>query len=320
MKLDVDLEVIKLEGSPYEIGYQQGRKLREKPVSTLTSAVAGNEIEAWCAQIDPILLEELTGLADGLGMDIPAVLTAYSGYGAAMPAMGCTAHAHKNVYARNYDFSPDMYDARFVFVKPNQGYASMGFSQHVVGRLDGMNEAGLVAGLHFVNTGSNIHGFMATTIIRMLLNQCGTIAEAMELLHHVPHRHCYNYSLLDYQGNMVIVEATPDNVVVRDCPELLTCTNHFETEHLKRFNRDGMVEHGRKRGAFIWSQSSNNLSPMAAYDMFHSQASPLFFTDYKGFFGTLHTVVYVPSEGKAITGLCGQDQPHIWRMEKSRNI
>ncbi|MFJ3389985.1 MULTISPECIES: carcinine hydrolase/isopenicillin-N N-acyltransferase family protein [unclassified Lysinibacillus] len=52
---------------------------------------------------------------------------------------------------RDYDFRPTLYDGRLVFSHPINGYASVGFSQQIIGRLDGMNECGLVVGLHFVN-------------------------------------------------------------------------------------------------------------------------------------------------------------------------
>src|SRR5690606_34046712 len=87
----------------------------------------------------PIVLEEIKGLAEGLDLSEEAALKIFSGYDLVLPKMGCTAMVHNGLYARNYDFSPEFYDARLVFSCPTDGYASVGFSQHMIGRLDGMN-------------------------------------------------------------------------------------------------------------------------------------------------------------------------------------
>lgn len=92
------------------------------------------------------IFDEIQGLAHGLGIDLNTAIKVYSGYDVAFPNMGCTALAEDSYYVRNYDFSPDFYDARFVCCNPEYGYASVGFSQQIVGRLDGMNEKGLVIG------------------------------------------------------------------------------------------------------------------------------------------------------------------------------
>src|SRR5690625_5594722 len=93
------------------------------------------------------------------------------GYNATFPVIGCTTFANDSFYVRNYDLSPELYDGRFVFSHSKESYASVGFSEHIIGRLDGMNEKGLVVGLHLVNQFVREKGLMATTIVRMILDQ-----------------------------------------------------------------------------------------------------------------------------------------------------
>ncbi|CAM5716978.1 Acyl-CoA--6-aminopenicillanic acid acyltransferase OS=Lysinibacillus sphaericus OX=1421 GN=LS41612_14985 PE=4 SV=1 [Lysinibacillus sphaericus] len=68
---------------------------------------------------------------------------------------------------------------------------------------------GLVVGLHFVNNDWKGDGFLATTIVKIVLEQCENIEEAIALLNKIPHRYCYNYSMTDQSGKAVVVEATP---------------------------------------------------------------------------------------------------------------
>ena len=179
----------------------------------------------------PNLLEELEGLAKGLEMELDTIIKFYSGYDVTFPSMGCTTLINEGYYVRNYDFSPEIYDARLVFSNPIGGYASVGFSQQVIGRLDGMNEKGLVVGLHFVNDEHKGEGFLATTIVRMVLEQCSSVKEAVDFISTIPHGLCYNYSITDSNGEGVVVEASPDKQIVHGRNPLI-CTNHFEAGSL----------------------------------------------------------------------------------------
>src|SRR5699024_9863565 len=143
-------------GSYYQMGMIQGKKWEQDDetfsfVQSMTKDSDARTARRGLEKVAPFLLEELQGLADGLGMSRDTIIRMYSGYDVSFPSMGCTVFANNNFYVRNYDFSPVLYDARFVFSRPNNGYASAGFSEQVVGRLDGMNEKGLVVGLHLVN-------------------------------------------------------------------------------------------------------------------------------------------------------------------------
>src|SRR5699024_11246032 len=74
----------------------------------------------------------------------------FSGYD--MPkaeALGCSAMMTKKYYVRNYDFSPDLYDGLFSLIQPDTSFATAGYNLQILGRHDGVNQEGLVAGLHF---------------------------------------------------------------------------------------------------------------------------------------------------------------------------
>ncbi|MBP2076372.1 C45 family autoproteolytic acyltransferase/hydolase [Oceanobacillus polygoni] len=309
-KKALNVEVVYLKGNAYEAGITQGinQKL-DAMLQQLLLHVNVNNARKQLEMISPNFLRELTGLAAGMNIDLETAIRLYSGYDYLLPKMGCTSYSEGSFYVRNYDFNDEVYDARFVCINPDNGYASIGFSQHIVGRLDGMNEKGLVIGLHFVNEKGGKEGFLATTICRLVLNQCATNEEAIALIKKVPHQYCYNYSIMDKSGEQIIVEASPDDQIVHHISPLV-CTNHFESTVLADKNRK-MVEGSRIRKQVLQTLNGNNLTAMAAYRFFNDEESPLFFTNYQEYFGTLHTVVYCPQNLTAIIGVGGNCEPYM---------
>src|SRR5699024_12108328 len=82
----------------------------------------------------------------------------FSGFGAPeIQGMGCSSVVNHNMLVRNYDFSPKAYDARFVFVQPSEGYASVGHSLHVIVRMEGVNEIELAYVFHYFTIKANQH-------------------------------------------------------------------------------------------------------------------------------------------------------------------
>jgi predicted choloylglycine hydrolase len=310
-----------LMGSSYELGLKQGEEIKTTQLikqlgflENLTANSNPKKAKELLKAFSPNLLEEISGLAKGLEIELDTIIKFYSGYDINFPSMGCTTFINEDYYVRNYDFSPNLYDARLVFSNPIGGYASVGFSQQVIGRLDGMNEKGLVVGLHFVNDKHKGEGFLATTIVRMLLEQCCCITETIDLISRIPQGFCYNYSITDSSGKGVIVEATPEKQrVIFENP--LMCTNHFESKDLQNKNMKE-IQRSIKRKEYISSQFTEKLSPIDAYRHFNDGNSPLFFKNYKEYFGTLHTVVYLPKDLSLIIGVGENSVPIMLSLRK----
>lgn len=129
MKMDqLVIKIVELKGSYFQIGVTQGKL--EKISHPLPINQEYNPRKAWkmLEMVSPNLMEELKGIADGMQISMDSVLEQYSGYNVSFPEMGCTALVQNNCYIRNYDFSPELYDARLVLIQPKNGYASVGFS------------------------------------------------------------------------------------------------------------------------------------------------------------------------------------------------
>ncbi|MFO1446119.1 linear amide C-N hydrolase [Bacillus sp. Bva_UNVM-123] len=321
MNEELVVKLVDLKGSHYQFGLKQSKEILSSALSKqmdflneLTIASNSQIAQQVLQEVSPNILQELEGLAFGLNMPLHKIIQLFSGYDIMFPEMGCTALVHDGYYVRNYDFSPDMYDARLVFSNPLDGYASVGFSQSVLGRLDGMNEKGLVVGLHFVHNEHRGEGFIAPAIVRMVLEQCENIEEAIEFMTKLPHGYCYNYSLTDRSGKGIVVEATPRKQVIHsDYPQV--CTNHFEAKELVEKNR-AFIEGSMKRKEYVNSLLLENLSALSAYHHFNNGESPVFFKHYKEYFGTLHTVLYSPKDLEMIVGIGENCEPMKFSLKK----
>ena len=315
----LNVSVVDIMGSYYEMGLKQGEEIKNTQLikqldflELLTTNADPLKSKKILKELSPNLLEELRGIANELTIELDTIIKLYSGYNVAFPKMGCTTLIQEDYYVRNYDFSPEIYDARIVFSNPIDGYASVGFSQNVIGRLDGMNEKGLVVGLHFVNDEYEGEGFLATTIVRLMLDQCSSVEEAVQFISTIPHRFCYNYSITDVSGEGVVVEASPGKLIVHNSNPLI-CTNHFEAAILQEKNKkttNGSIQ----RKEYVGSLLKEELSPIAAYRQFNDGNSPLFFKYYKEHFGTLHTVVYLPKELSVIIGVGENCEPVLFSL------
>src|SRR5699024_9306807 len=129
------------------------------------------------------------------------------------------------------------YEGRYMFYQPtDQGYAVIGPSMQITGRIDGMNEKGLALGYNFTHSKKSSDGFLCTMIGRISLVSCPTVEEAMDLLKEIPHRHPFRYVLLDASGKSCVGEASPREVVARQSD---ACSDHFHVrDEESRYGQD----------------------------------------------------------------------------------
>ena len=260
-----------------------------------------NEERAF-ATFSPGLWAEIGGLAEGLGISMQRAVFRFGNDGLRLPTGGCSAAIHASVYGRNYDFQPRRYGARFALIQPAGSFASVGASELLTGRLDGMNEHGLAIGLHRVRISPRLPGFSCVVIVRMVLDQCASTADAVALLRRLPHAMGYNYSLLDADGVAAVVEAVPGSVAVRTGP-WLACTNHFQSALLRPLNRRAAHSQGRLPPLEAWA--ANRIGAEAMFTALNRSTSPAFHHGYRRGAGTMHTIVAEPARRRLLIGIGG---------------
>ncbi|MDY0408013.1 C45 family peptidase [Virgibacillus soli] len=294
------LTCVHYKGDAYEYGRYIGSKHAHlKKMMTLfkrnyTFSQNIIEIKSVLQKYCPQLLEEIVGIQEGLEISEVDVFQLFAGYD--MPKLqtfGCTSVATKDFYVRNYDFSPEIYDGSFLVYENLEGDQVCGNSQMLVGRLDGMNHHGLVVGLHYVHQEPYRKGFLCSTIVRIVLEICCNVEEAIDLLKELPHASSYNYSLMDKEGNIAVFESSTDHYQVDRGADKVVCVNMFQTKAMKQYNPHHVVRSTNRLNE-LGKIFIEDWSVEDAHEWFNSRQSPVFFTDYKDYFGTLYTVSYVP--------------------------
>lgn len=313
------VDVLQCRGSAYDVGRQMaegfkktargrayGRRKERRPFAfSLKNAEAA--LKTWA----PNIWEELHGLADGLAIPLERAVAEYSNGRLRYEKRGCSAVMTAGLYGRNYDYDTRHYDGILVATQAKGVHASIGFSDRFTGRVDGMNEHGLCVGLHMVSEKTWKPGLVCILLVRMVLDQCATTREAVDLLRRVPHGTGFNYSLLDVGGAAAVVEASPAALDVRE-GERLACTNHFQSPALQSYNRlnPGSHRHLPPLEAMAREQ------PTAA-TLFHAlnhSLSPVFDHRYTSGSGTMHTIVCTPATRQIMVGIGGDAAPRSFDL------
>ena len=156
------------------------------------------------------------------------------------------------IFGRNFDlsYSPSM----LVRTDPADGYASismvnlgfLGYGEYKLpdsptssitalavpyAPLDGVNEAGLAVGVLLIDTDPTNQqtdrvDITTTTAIRLMLDKCATVDEALDLLEqydmHSSANSCYHFQIADASGDTVVVEYVDNEMSVLDPDDVTT--------------------------------------------------------------------------------------------------
>ncbi|MCV6587291.1 MAG: C45 family autoproteolytic acyltransferase/hydrolase [Marinibacterium sp.] len=190
---------------------------------------------------------------------------------------------------RNYDYHPRIFDAAILRTEW-AGRCVIGMSDGVLGLLDGINDAGLVASLTFGGRTQAGRGFGVPLILRYVLQVCETRDEAVAVLSRIPCHMSYNVTVLDRNGDYATLYLAPDrDAIVTAQP---VATNHQEnvewsaharftaTIERERFLLQRLTLHPKDQDRFV--------------DAF--LRPPLYSTEFRSGFGTLYTAVYHPDQ------------------------
>jgi predicted choloylglycine hydrolase len=314
-------DIIQFRGTHYDFGYMQGLKIKDSltvknrenqwKVRKPRFTVEANQVKDIITRFAPGVWDELLGIQSALEWPIDRVLSEFGGYRLDYVRSGCSIVTGDHYLIRNYDYHPKTYEGRYTFYQPiDQGYAIVGPSQRVTGRMDGMNEKGLSMGYNFMHRKNPGDGFICCMIGRLILESCANVSEAVDMLKEIPHRHSFSYVVYDQSGETYIVEATPRDTVVRSSN---ACTNHFEM--MKHENRNHLVDSIR-RLEIIQEQRENIAEAYSAFRLLNDSDKGIFSNLYSSWAGTIHTSAYLPREMKAWFALGGDQRPVEFNFAK----
>ena len=234
----------RLKGNHYEMGYHYGEILH-KSGQNFTEFIKlsqeqerfGKESMRLCEKYASGIMEEIKGLADGSRTPYNQMafwLMSMYGFG---DIHGCTCfcfHEGENLFlCRNSDMFPELKKtSESVLYIPEGGNIFLGNSTSFVQIEDGLNEHGLAVGLNFLMTKTYRPGLNTGFVIRLILENCKTTKEAIELIKSVPLCSTQNFILADKSGSLAVVEASPERTAVRESDTFLVSANHFIAEKM----------------------------------------------------------------------------------------
>ena len=230
---------VTFEGDHFERGLQRGKLLRETLDVPPASGLTDEFVEACrdiVAQTFPEAIQELEGIIQGGGFDRKAMAAHYF---ARLESRlgGCTMLAVDGQHVegvtgplagRNYDWAvEDLRWCELHWYLPPGGQRSVGYTHHWAGCTDLLNESGLYVAIASLPPAPvRAAGVQWNILIDAGTERCSTIGDAAALLGSVRHLRPMSYLLADASGQVGVVEATPDAVVLRRPKEgLVTAAN-----------------------------------------------------------------------------------------------
>jgi len=326
-----DFQHVVLEGSSYEVGVQQGEILKAKnPSEAKWFASAKVEpkklgfsdfeelmafYEKYCHGIN----DEIKGLADSLGVG-PERLQIYNppvyqpGRCSQLAVLSPITH-DKHIYVgRSYEYHHEKNDFRLCTIRIKGKVKHIGFSEFLLARDDGMNEYGLC--ITFTGGGTfkreaTKKGFGFFLVVRALLDNCKTVAEALRHLEKMPISGYWSFLMTDKENNAALAqffdgEYHTKRVGPNSSEQCLFSTNHYVLPDLVKYQKyagDWILKNSKRRFELIGTRLSRE-SPSISKEAIRELLSKEIYHGlcghyYDDYFGTLFSIIFDLSDLKA---------------------
>jgi isopenicillin-N N-acyltransferase like protein len=213
--------------------YRRMLGLGDAELERLGSAVGERVCSKW-----PALAEELCGIASGAGVE-PALLWAVNARSELLGGDGeCSLigrlDGSRVSIAQNWDWHPSLAASRVLWTVEEHGRWFTTFTEAGMLAKVGLNSRGLACGLNFLVTDMDggVDGIPVHVLLRLVLQECGSLVEAMRLLldARVCASACVTLAGAETDGaGLVAVELSPGGaaVVWPGADGVLVHTNHF---------------------------------------------------------------------------------------------
>ena len=198
--------------------------------------------------------------------------------------------ARPRLLVRNYDYAPALCDAVVLATRWDRRTVVVS-SDCLWGAVDGINSDGLAVSLAYGGRTVVGPGFGIPLVLRYVLERCSAVAEAIEVLTHVPINMAYNVTVLDAEGAFATVVLAPDRAP--EVRPLAIATNHQEPSSGERTAHADATQ-TFEREAFLGERLADPDEPEARL-IERFLEPPLYSTRWAAGYGTLYTAVYRPA-------------------------
>ncbi|MBN7797657.1 C45 family autoproteolytic acyltransferase/hydolase [Parahaliea mediterranea] len=265
----------RLYGDFYDMGRKYGELLYKKAGFVLP-AISREKRDFGLASFEilrehyPDVVREIEGFAEGIN-DTPDNLAAFLlSIGIFDTSGQCSVFAYRNtgnvIIGRNYDmlFAFKKFTESSL-VAPQNRYSYIGQSDVFIGKVDGINETGLSIAMSFVNGTSTQPGVGFHMVIRNVLENCSTTAQAIKLIRETPVATANNFLVADQSGDLAVIESAPEKSHVRrPAPgeDFIYITNQFVSTDMKPHDKGGTEWSKNTERATTLKDSLSALSSM----------------------------------------------------------
>lgn len=241
-------------GTHYDIGFRYGSALRKNGKFILDNVPFPIEEEqltfaAACRPLYethfPEILQEIRGLSDGQKCPSEKLEAMLFCMYCMVPSCRCSHFAVRNgqnvIFGRNSDFLTciEHLYLNCIYHFSGSSYSFTGNTTAFVEMEDGINNHGLAIGLTMVQTHVLRPGLNAGMILRLILEKCTNVQEALTLLEKIPTASGHTFVLADRTGTIALAECCPGQTEIL-CPQesdaFVCASNLFHTEPMKKYN------------------------------------------------------------------------------------
>jgi len=239
------MRMVMLKGDYYEMGKQYGEIMKKEGFDLSEPSdkkiILAQESEDEVKKYFPEILDEMRGFSAASGVEYYKVMSLVLTVGVA-PSCTCfaaTGHATndgKTIFGRNYDmFYWFKAHTETYTTYPKGANSSIGNTDIFIGREDGVNDRGLAVGLASVHSEGMQPGFIFPIVVRLLLDKCADVDEAIKLAAKIPHLKSMTYLLADKSGKMAALEVTTNKIHVRrPSSDYIIITNQFQEPQMQK--------------------------------------------------------------------------------------
>jgi len=257
LRLVEDVPVLRLKGTPREMGYQHGAALKrqirflhaEYYEAMIKRVVGDAAIEAWAKETEPFIpeayREEMRGLAEGCGLSYEEILAVNASidrfqtvFCSTVVASGAATKGGEVYFGRNLDFPGRNILQRMTVVlvwEPEGGTPLAAVTwPGLVGVLSGMNADGVAGATMMIHGGERRPGLPYLLMYRQALEQARKADDVFASISAAKRTCSNNFTVVDATGAAFVIEFNPATVLRRVAEKGAVCsTNLFISDELR---------------------------------------------------------------------------------------
>ena len=316
---------IVLNGTPAQNGKQQGEVIKSIPGfkdyfgsgSKRMSARQFEDSYSLFERYAPEINQEAESACNTAGVPLQdcvfyANTFLFTGHCSHLVLLPPASSDNRILLGRSYEFSDGMDDLRLCTTKTENKFAHIGFSAHLFGRMEGRNEHGLCVTMSAggIPVGAGLEGqvippiqdgFQFWVLVRLILENCKTVQEAVSLAKEIPL--CCNVILIlaDINGEAALLEIFGSKIkakfINRNSSENhLFATNHFTLEQMQELSKPMKNSLVRYQTIQEWVNKNQPGITNELLRSFLSKEYPrgLCCHYYQEFFGTIRSLILSP--------------------------